>query len=119
MEYGYPEYVTDMGIFTCPADQPGEHSYEYLFPATHLKEFARIAARDFGLITEEQYNDSGRTISGIAQSSLPLLVEQHPHIIERDGVQITGFNVLFADGHVSFYTQEGLDENIGPYYALR
>ena len=119
MMYAYPEYMTDLAILTCPTDIPGTDSYEYLFPATHLEKFSQIAARDLGLITEEQFNDPDRNSLGIAHSSLPTMVERNGHPYERNGIQGIGFNVMFADGHLEFITQQGLDERIGPYYALR
>lgn len=87
--------------------------------AIHLNEFARLAARDVGLITEDEFNDSQPSASAVAQGTLPTMVERNGHPYEQNTVQGVGFNVLFADGHVQFFTQEALDGEVGPYYALR
>jgi RNA polymerase sigma-70 factor (ECF subfamily) len=91
--YVYPQYVNDPRIFCCPLDPLGTDSYHYLFPATRLAAFA-----------EEL---------GVTEAELPLVMDREP--THEPG----GYNVLFADGHVSFI-RNGAEwqQKIGPFLAL-
>lgn len=98
----YPEYLTDPSVLTCPKDPPGTDSYQYLFPATHMEEYARQ-------FHDDPENPAARAM---AMSQIPTLLNR----TDFPGT-VPGRNVLFMDGHVEWIRTDSAEwrERIVPF----
>lgn len=112
-ESGEPDYLANRLVMTCPKDRPGEVSYKLLFPMVKFGDFAVFAAETVGCGDLELGEGEPCPVSE-ATRLLPVIIELNPHEAE-----VPGYNVLFADGHVSTITAGDLDAVVGPYMALR
>ena len=99
----YPEFATNIDIFTAPWDAPGTASYELIFPAVHEDDLIALA-RQLTVDPEVIARD------GWELSQVPLVYEVQGVPGARDGR-----NVLFADGHVEYIRDREWNERIQPY----
>ena len=98
----YPEYLPDLNVLTCPSSDPGDISYEVVFPAA-----TEAALLDFGRQIEGVGNDP--TDHAFISATVPLIIETD----ECSGSGKRG--VLFLDGHAETLTDDEWQIRVAPY----
>lgn len=101
----FPEYMSDIKVLVCPGRQYDGIGYEVLFPASNELYWKEIYIQVEGVeATNNKY-----------MASVPWLIEK------VDCSESGGRNVLFADGHAEFVTDEDWEIQIAPFmkYAYK